>query len=124
MEKVLQVLQVLVGVSLVFGIGVMAFTHLRKSMVSHGVQIQCSSGDSEVMVFNVNFYEGEDEESKQAKVDDAFGRIEHRREVNHQKWLETKARAIAENEEKAAGDGKLRKLADNPNTKSAEFNGA
>lgn len=124
MDKFNQVIQIVLGLALIFGILAVVFMQLKKSMIETGVQIQCSSGDSEVIVFNLNFLVGEPEDKKQAKIDDAFGRIEARREANHLKWLEAKAKAIEENEAQAAGSGKLKKLAEGGQASKAEFNGA
>lgn len=109
MQNILFGLEMVALLVAILGIAVFAFIQIRKSLISNGVQIQCSSGDSEVMVFNLNFYEGEDEKSKQAKIRDAFSRIEARREENHQKWLTIKAKAVEENEQ-AAAQGKDLKL--------------
>lgn len=77
----------------------------KKGQIESGMQIQCSSGDSEVMTFSHNFTDGEDEESKASKIHEAFEYIQERRDLNHQKWLELKAKAIEDNENHAAEHG-------------------
>lgn len=97
------------------GVGIAAtFAYLmwEKSKIINGVQIQCSSGDSEVMVYNCNFLRGESEESKESKLSQGFQMIQDRRDENHEKYLAIKAAAIKENEDKAASgdDLKLRSI--------------
>lgn len=83
----------------------------KKSRIVTGVSIQCSSGDSEVMSLNYNFVEGESEDSKNSKIAEAFARIQERRDENHAKYLEIKAKAIKENEERFAEQLKMDELA-------------
>lgn len=70
----------------------------KKSQIETTFQVQCSSGDSEVMTFNYNFKEGEGKELRQGKIDEAFEYIQNRRDENHAKWLEIRAKEISENE--------------------------
>lgn len=96
---------------LVLMVSALAWTSIqfKKSLVKTGVQLQCSSGDSEVMVFNINFQEGESEDSKASKLAEGWQLIQDRRDENHAKWLEMKAKALEENE-KSVADGKDLKL--------------
>lgn len=96
------------------------FAHLawKKSQIEASVQVQSSSGDSEVMSFNYNFKEGESEDSKTSKIQEAFQRIQARRDENHAKFLEIKAKAIEENEKKLSDgeDLKLRSVTEGTNS--------
>ena len=84
----------------------------KKAFIDTTVNVQCSSGDSEVMSLTTNFAKGESEESKKAKLASLWDRIQYRRDENHEKWLQLKAAAIAENEKKNPEDLKLHSLAD------------
>lgn len=79
-----------------------------KSQAETIMNIQCSSGDSEVMSFTSNFVRGEDDESKASKIHEAFQYIQDRRDENHEKWLKLKEEAIQENEKKDPKTLKLR----------------
>lgn len=82
----------------------------KKSTVDTGVQIQCSSGDSEVMSFNLNFHKGESAEGKSEKIAEAFGFIQARRDQNHEAWLEKKAEAIEKNSKLSPEQLKMKRL--------------
>lgn len=70
---------------------------VKRSKIEGSVQIQCSSGDSEVMSFTVNTFHGETPLQKSARFNEVFGMIQQRRDDNHAKWLEIKEKAIQEN---------------------------
>ena len=72
----------------------------KKSQIETICQIQCSSGDSEVMTLSANFVKGESYADRLAKQDLAFDMIQRRRDANHARWVKLKEDAIAE---KAAG---------------------
>lgn len=78
-------------------------------------QVQCSSGDSEVMIINFDLLPGETEDSKASKIAEAFQIVEDRREENHEKWLAIKKKAQEENEKKVENgeDLKLRSVTEN-----------
>lgn len=84
-----------------------AFCNSKKVPVFRG-QVQCSSGDSEVMVFNFDFLPGETEDSKASKMAEVFQLIQDRRDENHEKWLALKAKAIEDNEQKVAQGEELK----------------
>ena len=84
------------------------FLFWQKNKIETGVQIQCASGDSEVMTFSNNFLRGESQDSKDSKVSEAFRHIQNRRDENHEKYLAIKAKAIAENEAKVANGEELK----------------
>lgn len=108
----------LIFVALSFAIIVLALfasTLWKKLQVAAGMTIQCSSGDSEVMSFNYNFNHGESDETKEFRMKEAWDFIQHRRDENHAKWLEMKAKAMAENEQKDPDDLKLRSITEGKN---------
>lgn len=94
----------------------LTYSFYKKSKIETGLNVSCSSGDSEVMTFNYNFVRGESEESKASKVFEAFQMIQDRRDENHRKWLEMKAKAIAENEAKDPETLKLRSVTEGEKT--------
>lgn len=82
----------------------------KKTQVEKSVQIQCSSGDSEVMVYNCNFCDGDTEDDKGAKLREGFNMIEARRLENHEKFLKIRAEAEKENLAKAENESKLKSV--------------
>lgn len=78
------------------------YSMIKRAKIEGSVQIQCSSGDSEVMSFTVNTYHGESEAEKTKRFNEVFGMIQGRRDDNHKKWLEVKEAAIQENLDKAS----------------------
>lgn len=99
-----------------------SLTLFKKLKIDTTVQVQCSSGDSEVMSFNYNFSQDESDESKASKLKEAFDLIQDRRDENHLKFLEIKAEAIKENEAKVASGEDLKLASITQGKKAKEVN--
>lgn len=86
----------------------LCFSFWQKNRIVYGGSIQCSSGDSEVMIFNFNFLKGETEDSKASKLSEAFQMIQDRRDENHEKFLAIREQAIKENQIKEENGEELK----------------
>ncbi len=115
MQQIIMAGQFFLATSL-FSITVLCFclvVHFwKKSKIDKSVQIQCSSGDSEVILYNCNFADDDSEEDKGAKLREGFNIVEARRLENHEKWLKIKAESEKENAAKDPKDQKLKSVSE------------
>lgn len=76
-------------------------TLVARLKVDSTLQFQCSTGDSEVMVINLNRYRGEGSRELRARMDDAWGLIQDRRDFNHERWKKIQEESFREKAEAA-----------------------
>jgi hypothetical protein len=84
----------------------------KKAFIETTLNVQVSSGDSEVMSLTANFSKGDSEKSKQDKLNAIWSRIQYRRDQNHAEWLRIKAEEFAKNEQKDPKELKLHALSE------------
>jgi hypothetical protein len=90
------------GLILLLTIGI-AFlqTLIARLKVESTVQLQCSTGDSEVMVINLNRYREEQPSDLKGRMDDAWKMIQDRRDFSHARWMQIQEQSRQEKESAA-----------------------